>query len=296
MKSVIATCSFPGTYDVDTNLALHLEYMREAAAQGVQLLVFPEQSMQGYPRTYSAEEEGQVIDGVNANAETLEGPHVRAVASLAAELGIEVIFGLAEAGVRPGVTYNSAVLVNSSQGVVGAYRKIHVPLQERIFFWPGNEWMVLDTVAGNAGLLICYDKAWPESTRELLLRGADMFIMPTAWWLWDESAGPTDMWFEHYCLFERVRAVENNRWFISSNLAGDIGGRSFFGVSQIINPNGQIVAATPFGEPGLAIAEVDIARGIQDSYHLNSGAHLLRDRRPDTYEVLDGRRPIAIDG
>lgn len=295
MKTVIATCSFPGTYDVEHNLALHLTHMREAAAAGVQLLVFPEQSLQGYPRVYAGDEEGDVIDGVNDRAETLEGSHVAAISRAATELGMDVIFGLAEAGSRPGVTYNSAVLARPG-GELTAYRKIHVPLQERIFFWPGDEWRVLDTAAGNAGLLICYDKAWPESTRELLLRGADLFVMPTAWWLWDEAAGDKDMWFDHYCLFERARAVENNRWFVSSNLAGDIGGRQFFGVSQIINPNGQIVAATPFGEPGLAIAEVDIARGIRDSYHLNSGAHLLRDRRPDTYEVLDGRRPIAIDG
>lgn len=295
MKSTIAVCSFPGTYDVEANQTLYAEYMREAAGKGVEFLVFPELSIQGYPRNYLAEEEGEVIDHVGAVAEPIDGPSVTKIAALAKDLNITVVAGLIEAGDRPGINHNTAVLI-SPDGVLGSYRKVHLPLQERIFFWPGSDWPVIQTSVGNVGLMICYDKAWPEAARELFLRGADMFVMPTAWWHWDPVDGADDMWLNHYVLFERARAVENNRWFLSSNLVGELGGKNFFGVSQIIDPCGRIIASTPYCKPGLAVAEVDIAGGIRESYHLNSGAQILRDWRPDTYHTLTGARPPAIFG
>ena len=296
MKSVIAVCSFPGSYDVDSNMALYESYMREAAAAGADLLVLPECSMQGYPRAYLAEEEEGMIDDVAGAAESLGGDRVRRVADLAKELDLAVIFGMTEAGVRPGVSYNSAVLVTPAEGVVGAYHKVHLAIQEKVFWRPGVDWPVFDTAVGAVGMMICFDKAWPEAARELTLRGADLLVMPTAWWLYDPAAGEADVWVDHYVLFERTRAVENNRWFLSSNLVGDIGGRHFFGMSQIIDPQGRIIATTGYDKPGLAIAEVDVSQGIHHAYKLNSGAHLIRDRRPDTYAVLGGRMDVQIDG
>jgi len=296
MKSVVAVCSFPGSYDVERNLALHEAYMREAAAEGVEFLVFPECSLQGYPRVYLAEDEEAMIDDVSGSAESLNGPRVQRIEALSRELNLSVIFGMTERGSRPGVAYNASLLVTPDGGVMGTYRKVHLAIQEKVFWRPGSDWPVFDTVLGNVGMMICFDKAWPEAARELTLRGADVLVMPTAWWLYDPTAGENDVWVDHYILFERTRAVENNRWFLSSNLVGDIGGRHFFGISQIIDPRGRIVATTGYDNPGLAIAEIDVAGGIQDAYKLNSGAHLIRDRRPDTYAVLGGRLDIEIDG
>jgi hypothetical protein len=67
-------------------------------------------------------------------------------------------------------------------------------------------------------------------------------------------------------------------------------------LSQIVNPLGQVVATTGFGNPGLAIAEVDIAEGIRAAYRVQQGPNLIRDRRPETYKALSGTLPIPIDG
>jgi predicted amidohydrolase len=296
MTTTIATCAFPGTYDITKSVELHLSYIEEAKEAGASLVVFPECSLQGYPPDFLASEAAQALEPFNATAEGVaDGPNVARLTAKAVECDLHVIFGLNEAGDRPGVVYNTMVLTGPD-GLVGTYRKVHLGITEQVYWRPGNDWPVYDTPFGQVGMLICYDKAWPESCRELTLRGADLLVMSTAWMLQDASEGQDDVFFEHYELFDRARAAENSRWFISSNLVGELGGLEFFGLSQIVNPLGQVVASTGFGNPGLAIAEVDIAEGIRAAYRVQQGPNIIRDRRPETYRALSGTLPISIDG
>jgi predicted amidohydrolase len=145
-------------------------------------------------------------------------------------------------------------------------------------------------------MLICYDKAWPEASRELTLRGADLLVMSTAWALLHPGHRDDDIMVEQYRLYDRVRAMENARWFISSNFVGELGGLEFFGLSQIIDPLGNVVASTGTADAGLAVATVDIAAGIRSAYEVAQGPYLIRDRRPETYRALAGELPAAVDG
>jgi predicted amidohydrolase len=146
-------------------------------------------------------------------------------------------------------------------------------------------------------MLICYDKMWPESTRELTLRGADILVMSTAWPMISGEQDPEiNLWAELYRLYDRARAAENSRWFISSNFVGELGGARFIGLSQIVDPLGRVVASTGTTRPGIAIAEVDIAGGIADANATLMGARIVRDRRPDTYLASSGSLPLAVDG
>jgi predicted amidohydrolase len=157
---------------------------------------------------------------------------------------------------------------------------------------------VFDTPFGKIGMLICYDKAWPESCRELTLRGADILVMATAWGFGnDPQPDPeTNVNCAHYKLYDQVRAVENQRWFVSSNFCGEIEGAAFLGLSQIIDPLGRVVATTGMSESGLALATVDIQAGIAAALAHGQGARLIRDRRPETYLAMQGTLPTAIDG
>jgi predicted amidohydrolase len=131
-------------------------------------------------------------------------------------------------------------------------------------------------------MLICYDEKWPESARELTLRGADVLVMPTAWFGDSGCEDPeTDVRIQQYRIYDQARAAENCRWFASSNYAGDLGGAQFFGLSQIVNPRGQVVAITGMFGPELAMADVDIRAGIAEANSF-MGAGLIRDRRPGT--------------
>jgi predicted amidohydrolase len=296
MSTTIATCAFPGTYDVDKSVELHLSYIEEAAAAGASLVVFPECSLQGYPADFRASDAKASLEPFLKTVETIEdGPNVALIAEKAMERGLYVIYGLNEATERPGVIYNSMVLTGPD-GLIGVFRKVHVGITEQVFWRRGNDWPVYETPFGKIGMLICYDKSWPETCRELTLRGADLLVMSTAWSPRNPADGDDDIWIEQYKLYDQVRAVENSRWFISSNFVGELGGLHFFGLSQIVDPLGHVLATTGTSEAGLAVADVDIPGGILSAYGLSQGPNIIRDRRPETYKALSGSLPITIDG
>jgi predicted amidohydrolase len=296
--TTIATVAMRGSYDVEHNLKQHLAYIDEAADAGADLVVFPEISLQGYPVIHEKLQTPRVLAESFASAELVpDGPSVMQIIAKAQERQIHVIFGLTEAGARPGVVYNTAVLVGPD-GYIGKYRKVHLGLSEQIVWRQGHDWPVFETPFGKIGMLICYDKAWPESCRELTLRGADILVMPTAWGFGnDPQPDPeTNVNCNHYRLYDQVRAVENQRWFVSSNFCGEIEGAAFLGLSQIIDPLGRIVATSGMSESGLALATIDVQGGIAAALAHGQGARLIRDRRPETYSAMQGELATAIDG
>jgi predicted amidohydrolase len=283
----VATWALAGSYDADISRKRHLAGMEEAARAGADLVVFPETSLQGYPAVLTRGHEAEILGAVYEAAEPLDGPRVTELAGAARDLGLHVIFGMTERGPRPGLMYNTTVLAGP-EGVIGTYRKVHVGITEQIIWSRGRDWPVFDTPLGRIGMLICYDQAWPESCRELTLRGAELLVMSTAWSLRAEEAAPeTALSVEHYLLYGRARAVENSRWFISSNFTGPLGGLNFFGHSQVIDPLGNVVAATGAKpEQSMAVAEIDVRGGIEAAQARSRGPRLWRDRRPETYTHL----------
>jgi len=290
----IATCAFAGTYDVAANLARHLELVDEAVECGASLIVFPEISLHGYPPD-SQHVTAAKLAKTWAMAEAVpDGASVRAVVAHAVARKIHVIFGLNERGDEAGVVYNTAVLTGPD-GYIGRYRKVHISPIEQFMWRKGNDWPVFETAIGRIGMLICYDQSWPESTRELALRGAELMIMPTAWMYSGEGDPDQDPWSEAYRIYGRARAMENARWFISSNYAGSFGGGHYIGRSQIIDPLGQVVADSGTA-PGLAVATIDVQARIEAAHATYFGPKLIRDRRLETYEVLSGRQSPRTDG
>jgi predicted amidohydrolase len=282
--TIVATCAFAGSLDPAVNLASHLSYIDEAAAAGAQLVVFPECGLHGYPDR-SARTTSAGLQETWAGAETITGgPRSRAIIAHAIHRRIHVVYGLNEASDTIGAIYNTAVLTGPD-GVVGSYRKVHLGNAERSTWLPGDHWPVFDTPIGRIGLLICADKAWPESTRELTLGGAELLVMPTAWAFAIDTEPATAIdprWAHYYQLFDRARAAENSRWFISSNYLGHLGDTSYGGYSQIVDPIGTVIASSQ-QRHGLVLADIDIAGRIAEAEAAWLGPRLLRDRRPDTY-------------
>lgn len=297
-EMTIATVALQGTYDVETSLKEHLNHIDDAADAGADLVVFPEISLQGYPVIHEKLQTPQVLASAYRTAESVpDGPSVTAIIDKAVERDLYVVFGLTEAGERPGTVYNTAVLAGPD-GYVGRYRKVHLGLSEQIVWRQGNDWPVFETPFGRIGMLICYDKAWPESCRELTLRGADILVMPTAWGFGnDTDEDPeTNPNCHAYRLYDQVRALENQRWFVSSNFCGELAGAKFLGLSQIVDPLGRVVASSGTTDSGVTLATIDVQAGIADAMARGQGPRLIRDRRDDTYVALRGEHPIAIDG
>lgn len=250
---------------------------------GAELVVFPECSLHGYPdRRARGTAAGRARIWAQAE-DAATGEFSGQLVEHAMARGIHVVFGLNERGRRPGTAYNTAV-ITGPHGYIGAYRKVHLGVSERQVWLAGDAWPVFATALGRIGLLICVDKAFPESTRELALGGADLLVMPTAWAF--VVGGSTDIderWAEYYLLFDRARAAENSRWFVSSNYVGELGDTRYGGYSQIVDPLGNVRESS--GTCGLLVsADIDIAGGNLDAETGWPGQRLIDNRRPETYQ------------
>jgi predicted amidohydrolase len=295
--TVVASCALAGSYDVAANLEAHLRYVDEAADRGAQLIVFPEVSLHGYPPDVNGAGVGAVLERAYADAEPVPGGSgVRALADRARQHGVHVIYGLHEAGPRRGIIYNTTVLTGPA-GHIGSYRKVHVGVGERLVWRVGHDWPVFETALGRIGMLICWDVDFPESARELTLRGADLLVVSSAWDRFAHDGEPGASLSEQlYDLYLRARAAENGRWLVAANYVGGLGGREYIGGSQVISPLGEVLATSGEYDAGLTFAEIEIEDGIAAAYAAWEGPYLIRDRRPDTYGVLGGALAPVIDG
>ncbi|MCW2795581.1 carbon-nitrogen hydrolase family protein [Nocardioides sp.] len=266
--------------DVDENLAQIGRYVSEARAHGVSLLALPEACLGGYLSVL-----GSGRDGTHAEepeslppAMDVDGPELRRVAELAREMTLVVGFCEADSGAR----FNSAAVV-SGEGVLGVHRKVHQPLGERLHYAAGDQFRAVDTPIGRLGMLICYDKAFPEAARALALDGAAIVTCISAWPA-SRTASSADLaedrWTRRFNIFDQARALENQIIWVASNQTGTFGKLRFVGNAKIVGPGGDVRATTGTGS-GMAIATIDVGEELDTA---RRAMFHLRDRRPDTYD------------
>jgi len=204
--------------DKKATLAKMEANIAEAAAQGMDLVTFPEEALTGASSCQACRAERQACDEHRSMAETVPGPASEQVAALAKQLDIYVVFGLPERDrQRAEILYN-AVAVVGPEGILGTYRKIHLGaepwLTEGIVFTPGDRLPVFPTRFGPIGVQICYD-FWfnPELTRILTLKGARLIVNCCGTY-----AGPEKR--DYLVHTTAVRAQENLVYAASANLVG----------------------------------------------------------------------------
>jgi len=281
----IATVCMNVMHNKRKNLEVYMKHINEAAKVGAKLVVFPESSLQGHFHN-ARELRIESIEYQYENAEEVpEGESTQELIEKAKEKDIYVIWGMAERSLKEGIDklYNTAVLVGP-EGYLGKYRKVHLAFAEKYVFNSGNGWSVYETRIGKIGMLICYDKAFPEPCRELALQGAELLIMPTAWPLSKSGGDPNveeDCKTYLYDLFDKVRAAENQCWFISSNQVGISGDHDYLGHSRIVAPNGRVVSELGY-EEGRVTASIDVRGAILKARTIEF-PNVLKDRKPSTY-------------
>ncbi len=209
--------------DVGANVEKMIKMSARAAEQGINLLVFPELALSGYEcdeRCMHAEA-----------AQKVPGPATEELARTAAEHDLYVIFGMPERDPQdPDKRYITSVLVGP-EGLVGRYRKLHLArppeFKESLCFSPGSDLPVFQTRYGLVGIQICFDFwVFPELTRALVLKGAEIVINTTA-----SPKGPGKPFF--LTSVTAARAAENRILTASANLVGTERKRSFYGHSCI---------------------------------------------------------------
>lgn len=281
MASVAMDCH---PRDKQVNIDKAIGYIEDAAAQGVNLIVFPEETITGFGtcgvREYSAEDK----EYMHRACELVpEGNTTQVFIDQAKKHNMYIVFGIAEAEPdRAEVSYNTAVLVGP-EGFVGKYRKHHLPVNERFYHYPGTgDFPVFDTEIGKIGLMICYDIVFPEVARILAVKGAQIICSPTCWPnMTHEDDSPTQLAYE---LYPTARAWENQVFFVVSNYAMIYAA----GHSRIVGPGPlKGVLATTYYEEGMAVAEADIVEDIMKSRSdWTDGNDNLKDRKPGLYHTL----------
>ena len=243
----LAALQMTSLADKNANLHAASRLVSMAAQQGAAWVGLPENCLwMGPPR-----EAAQA-------AETLEGPSVSAMASLAKSLGVGILLGSVlekrEGGQKP---YNSSVLLSPEGERLGVYRKIHLfdaeletQHRESDITSPGDCAVCVQTPVAAMGLSICYDLRFPELFRQLVAQGAQL--------LWTPSAFTWETGRVHWEVLLRARAIENLCWLAAPAQVGQHGPkRKTFGHAMVVDPWGKVVALCEEGE-GMALAEVDL--------------------------------------
>jgi predicted amidohydrolase len=261
------------TRDLEFDLSRIEALIRHGRREEVQLLVLPDAALGGYLLDLSPDQPATDLPP----ALGLDDPLISKVIAMAGEM--VVCFGFCEADGDD--RYNTALCV-TGDGVLGRHRKVHQPPAERTVYAAGNSFEPFDTPVGRLGMMIDYDKTFPESARALAVGGAEVIACLNAWptSITNRAARMNeDRQSRLFDLYDRSRAAENQVVLVSSNLTGSIGGMRFLGQSKIVGPGGDIVART-WSKAGIAIAEVDVRADLETARRV---LHHLDERRPEAY-------------
>ncbi|MGI8816543.1 MAG: carbon-nitrogen hydrolase family protein [Pseudonocardia sp.] len=259
--------------DIDHALDRIASLIARAHQDGVALLVLPDAALGGYLTGLGPEQDpDELPPGLDP-----DDPALKRVAQLAGDMAVCV--GYRE---RDGDRcYNTAVCVHGD-GVLGRHRKVHQPPGESSAYAAGAEFAAFDTPVGRIGMLIDYDKTFPESSRALAMDGSQILACLSAWPTSVTNRAPRlaqDRQSRLFDLYDRVRAAENQVVLVSSNQTGTFGGMRFLGQAKIVGPGGDVLART-WAKAGIAAADVDVEAQIAAARRV---LHHLRERRPDAY-------------
>jgi len=268
-----AAIQLNSTGDKARNLDVAERLVREAAADGAELVVLPEKW------TVLGDAEA-----LREGAEPLSGPSISAAADWARDLGIHLVAGsIAERVEGADRLSNTSVLIGPDGELHARYRKIHmfdvdvggVSYRESETEEPGNE--IVSPVLGPSlpgvtlGMTVCYDLRFPELYRILAVRGATVLTVP--------SAFTYETGKHHWEVLLRARAIENQAFVIAPNQVGEAPPHyRSYGHSMIVDPWGEVLAVAPDGE-GFVAADLDL--GVEE--RVRATLPSLANRRPGAY-------------
>jgi len=226
--------------------------VREAAARGATLIVTPE-------GTNVLQKNREVLLPLLTSVE--DDPVVNGLRAVAKELGVWLSIGSALVEREDGKAANRQVLVAPDGAIAATYDKLHMfdvdlptgeTARESATYEPGDKAVVADAAGAKLGLTICYDMRFPALYRALALAGANVITLPAAF------TRPTGE--AHWETLIRARAIETGSFVLAAAQGGfHEDGRGTWGRSTIVAPWGEIVGKLDHDEPGVLIADLDLA-------------------------------------
>lgn len=272
--------------DLDNNFAKSVAQIRNAAAQGAELVVLQELHRGPY---FCQQEISDQFD----LAETIPGPSTHALGELAKELNIVIVASLFEKR-GTGLHHNAAVVIERDGSIAGKYRKMHIPddpgYYEKFYFTPGDlGFNPIQTSVGKLGVLVCWDQWFPEAARLMAMAGAELLIYPTAiGWSPEEGEAEHARQREAWITIQRSHAIANGIPVISVNRVGHEpdpaggAGLTFWGTSFVAGPQGEFLWTASTDKEQTQVITLDLHRSEQ----VRRMWPYLRDRRIDHYGDL----------
>ncbi len=261
--------------DHTLNLGKAERLIDDAAKKGAQIVCLPELFNSLY---FPQEQRSRSV------SETIPGETTATLLRAAKRNKIVLVGGSTHEKTRA-KHYNTSVVFNDNGGIVGKYRKVHLPndpgFYEQAYFSSGDEYRVFDTKYGKIGVLICFDQWYPEAARTIKLLGADIIFYPSAIG-WVDGIDPVEgNWHEAWESVQRGHAISNSVVVAAVNRVGREKAMTFWGGSFVYDQFGKLLLRADDHE-GVFLASCDfsLARSIEE------GWGFLRNRKPRTYSRL----------
>jgi N-carbamoylputrescine amidase len=266
--------------DKERNVEKAVKFAHIAADKGAQIICFQELfTTHWFPREISPRH--------FSLAEEIGGSSIRCMEQVAKERETVLVCPIFEVE-NERTFYNSAVIIDAGGTVLGCYRKVHVPQiplwEEKYYFSPGNlGFPVFGTRFAVIGVQICWDNFFPEGTRILALKGAQIVFAPTA-----AAFASSKRW-------ETVisgHAISNGIYIFRVNRVGSEEKQDFYGRSFCVSPEGELLDAPTGINESIALIDVD----LKEIDAARKEWSFFRDRRPDTYDEIIQRKDPGAQG
>jgi N-carbamoylputrescine amidase len=263
--------------DIRQNIDKAASMVQQAAADGAHIVCLQELFASRYfPQTVDVKNYGL--------ARSLPDEAVAVMQKIAAAKKLTIIVPVYEC-VRPGINFNTAVIIDADGSIAGKFRKVHIPegpqYLEKYYFTPGDlGYPVFRTAYATIGVGICWDEWFPEVARILGIKGAQIIFYPSA--IGSEPDRPE---YSSQAAWETViksHGIANALFIGALNRVGREDDMRFYGGSFISNPFGDVLARGDNQSDQVVAAELDLKqiREFRDLFHF------YRDRRPETYSEL----------
>lgn len=255
------------TSDAETNFEKTICFIKEAALKRADLICFPEIQLTPFFPQYEKKD-------VSAYVINEHSRYVRTICKVCREEGIFAApnFYMEENGKK----YDMSLLIDDSGMVIGKQKMVHIAqckhFYEQDYYTPSEEgFQVFQTKFGKIGIVVCFDRHYPESIRTEALRGAELIIIPTA----NTTAEPSELFQWEV----RVQAFQNSVNIAMCNRVGTEGDMRFSGESVVCGYNGEIIAAAKDSEE-LLFAQI----GLPEAAEARLQKSYTQLRRPAFYE------------
>lgn len=262
----LALCQMRMSADEQTNLERGLDALHRAAAAGADLIVYPELQLHLFFPQYEGRDAADKLL-------TLESPIVRQFQDACRAEGIMAApnFYLREAG----GCFDTTILIGADGALIGRQKMVHIAqapqFYEQDYYTPSDDgFKVFDTEHGKIGIVVCFDRHYPESIRTESLMGAELILIPTV----NTKAEPSEMFQWEL----RVQAFHSSTAIAMCNRVGREGAMDFSGESIVVDANGDIAALADDTEQ-ILYAELD----LHESARIRRKRPYTGLRRPEFY-------------